>query len=207
MRDRYTLPILLLVFVVLAAGIVTAGCLLYRSQRDSCRTVAEHKLAAVADLKVSELSRWRQERLADANTFYKNDAFSALVRRCIERPHDLPLQKELHSWLSRVQASDCYDRVALFDAAGNKLMMVSGPEEPLSTLTHQKAREVLRSGQLTFSDFYPNQYTKTVYLRLFVPILDGQTGGRPFGVLMLRIDPKAYVYPFLQRCGSRCDGV
>ena len=207
MKDRFTLPVLLLVFVVLAAGIVVAGCLLYRSQRDSCRTEAEHKLAAVADLKVSELSGWRHERLADANTFYKNDAFSALVRRCIERPHDLPLQKELHSWLSRVQASDCYDRVALFDAAGNKLMMVSGPEEPLSTLTHQKAREVLRSGQLTFSDFYPNQYTKTVYLRLFVPILDGQTGGRPFGVLMLRIDPKAYVYPFLQRCGSRCDGV
>ena len=54
MKDRYTLPVLLLVFVVLAAGIVAAGCLLYRSQRDSCRTEAEHKLAAVADLKVSE---------------------------------------------------------------------------------------------------------------------------------------------------------
>ena len=51
MKDRFTLPVLLLVFVVLAAGIVVAGCVLYRSQRDSCRTEAEHKLAAVADLK------------------------------------------------------------------------------------------------------------------------------------------------------------
>ena len=199
MKDRYTLPVLLLVFVVLAAGIVAAGCLLYRSQQDSCRTKAEHKLAAVADLKVSELSAWRKERLADANVFYKNNAFSALVRRWIERPQDLPLQEELRTWIGHFQASDRYDRVALFDAAGNKWMMVSDTEEPLSSLTLQKAREALRSGQLTFADFYPNEYTQKVYLRLFVPILDGQAGGRPLGVLMLRIDPKVYLYPFIQR--------
>ena len=91
MKDRYTLPVLLLVFVVLAAGIVAAGGLLYRSQRDSCQTEAGHKLAAVADLKVSELSMWRKKCLADADVFYKNNAFSALVRRCIERPQDLPV--------------------------------------------------------------------------------------------------------------------
>jgi len=52
MKGRYTLPLFLLVFLILAAGIVAAGCLLYRSQRNSCRTEAEHKLAAIADLKV-----------------------------------------------------------------------------------------------------------------------------------------------------------
>jgi len=147
MKNRFTLPVLLLVFVVLAAGVVAAGCLLYRSQRDSCRTEAEHKLVAVADLKVSELSVWRNERLADAKVFYKNNAFSALVRRCIERPQDLPLQEELRTWIGQFQASESYDRVALFDAAGNKWMMVSKTGEPLSTLTHQKAREALRSGK------------------------------------------------------------
>jgi hypothetical protein len=56
MKHRYTLPLLLLVFVILAVGIVAAGGLLYRSQRNSCRTEAERKLVAIADLKVSELS-------------------------------------------------------------------------------------------------------------------------------------------------------
>jgi len=68
MKDRYTLPILLLVFVVLAAGIVAAGCLLYRSQREGCRTEAEHNLAAIADLKVRNIVDWREERLGDAQT-------------------------------------------------------------------------------------------------------------------------------------------
>ena len=78
-------------------------------------------------------------------------------------------------------------------------MSVPDTREPHSTVTLQKAREAMRSGQLTFADFYPDEYTKKVYLRLFVPILDGPSGERPLGVLMLRIDPEVYLYPFLQR--------
>jgi two-component system, cell cycle sensor histidine kinase and response regulator CckA len=198
-KGRYTLPILILVFVVLAAGIVAAGCLFYRSQQDRYQTEVEHRLSAVADLKTSELSRWRNERLADASVFYKNSAFSTLVRRCIERPQDLPLQEELRTWIGHFQVSEQYDRIVLLDATGNKWMSVPDTKESLSSDTIQKAREALRSGQLTFEDFLRNEYTKKIYLRQFVPILDGQAGGRPLGVLMLRIDPSIYLYPFIQR--------
>ena len=44
MKGKYTRPGLVLVFVVLATGVVAAGCLLYRSQRDSCRTEADTNL-------------------------------------------------------------------------------------------------------------------------------------------------------------------
>ncbi|MCX7425225.1 MAG: PAS domain S-box protein [Planctomycetia bacterium] len=199
MKDRYTKPVLLLVFVALAAGIVAAGGLLYRSQRDSCQTEAEHELAAVADLKVSEILMWRKDCSEEASIFYKNSAFSALVRRSIKRPQDLPVQEELRTWIGHFQVSEHYDRIALLDAAGNTWMSVPGAEEPLSSVTTEKAREAMRSGQLTFEDFRRNEYSKKVYIRLFVPILDGPSGGRPLGVLMLRIDPEVYLYPFIQR--------
>ncbi len=199
MKERFSLTVLVLFFVVLAAGIVATGCLFYRSQRDSCRTEAEHRLAAVADLKVNELSVWRNERLADANIFYKNNAFSALVRRCIERPQDLSGQEELRTWISHFEMTDHYDRVSLLDETGNKWMMTSDTEEPISSVTTQKACEALQSGQPTFADFYRNEYTQKICLCLFVPILDEQVGGRPLAVLMLRIDPKVYLYPFIQR--------
>ncbi len=199
MKNRYTVPILLLVFVSLAAGIVAAGGLLYRSQQDTCRTEAERALAAVANLKVSDLSMWRSERLADAHVFYKNRAFSALVRRCIERPKDWPLQEELRTWIGHFQVSEHYDRVALFDAAGKRWMSVPDAKERLSSVTTERVCEVLRLGQLTFEDFHRNEDAGKIYLRLFVPIRDGQAGSRPLGVLMLRIDPRRYLYPFLQR--------
>ncbi len=199
MKERHTLPVLLLVFVVLAAGIVAAGCLLYRSQRDSCRTEAEHKLTAIANLKVSELSLWRKDCLEEAGMFYQNSAFSALVRRCIEQPQDLPLQEELRTWIGHFQATEKYNQVTLLDATCNEWMSVPDTKEPHSTLTLQKAREAMHSGQVTFADFYPDESTQKVYLRLFVPILDGPSGGRPLGVLRLRIDPEVYLYPFIQR--------
>ena len=198
MKARYTLPVLLLVFAILATGIVAAGCLLYRSQRDSCRTETEHKLAAVADLKVSELSRWRQEHVADAGVFYKNSAFATLVRQCIERPQDSLLQEELRVWIGHFQVSEQYDRVALLDAVGNKWMSFPDMNEPLSSATTEKAREVLRSGQLTFEDFRRNECTRKVYLRQFVPIFNGQASGQPLGVLVFRIDPNVYLYPSIQ---------
>jgi PAS domain S-box-containing protein len=205
MRDRSALSFLVLVFIILAAGIVAAGCLFYRHQQNLYQAGVERKLAAVADLKVGDLSMWRKERLGDANVFYKNNAFSALVRRSLDRPQDLPLQEELRSWISRVQASYCYDRVALLDVAGNKLITVSDTGEPLSALTHQKAREALHSGKPIFEDFRQNEHAQKVYLRLFVPILDGQAGGRPLGVLMLRMDPSVYLYPFIQRWPTLSD--
>jgi PAS domain S-box-containing protein len=198
-KNRYIVPILFLVFVSLAAGIVATGCLLYRSQYESCRTEAERNLAAVADLKVNDLSMWRNERLADANVFYKNKAFSALVRRCLERPRDLPLQEELRTWIGHFQVNEHYDRIALFAATGNTWMVVSDTGEPLSAATHRRVRDALQSREVTFTDFDRNDHTKKVFLRLFVPILDGQAGSRPLGVLMLRIDPKVYLFPFLQR--------
>ena len=71
-------------------------------------------------------------------------------------------------------------------------------KKPPSSVTYQTVREALHSGQLTFTDFYRSERTQTIGLRLFVPILDEQAGGRPLGVLMLRIDPSVYLYPFIQ---------
>ena len=199
MKYRYTLPILLLVFVLLAAGIVAAGCLLYRSQQESCRAEAEHDLTAIADLKVGDISTWRKERLGDASVFFENRAFSALTRRCIERPQDLLLQGELRSWIGRVQASYHYDRITLFDVTGNKWISVPEAKEPLSSITIEKARESLQSGKAPFEDFYWDKHAQRSYLRLFTPILDAQAGGRPIGMLMLRIDPELYLYPLITR--------
>ncbi|MHB8902758.1 MAG: PAS domain S-box protein, partial [Thermoguttaceae bacterium] len=199
MKDRLTLPTLLLIFVILAAGIVTAGCFYYRSQQDRYRTEVEHNLAAVADLKVGELSAWRTERLADAGVFFGNTAFSDLVRRCIERPQELFSQEELRSWLSRVQTSYRYDRVALLDATGNERILVPDTKEPICAVVKKELPEALRAGQPVFVDFHRHEHSQKIGLGLLVPLLDTKDGGQPMGAVVLEIDPNTYLYPFIQR--------
>jgi len=189
---------LLFVAVLLTLSIVAAGGLLYRNLRITCRTEAGHQLLAINASKRQEISEWKKERLADADVLYKNKAFSTLAKQCFERSDDAPLQEQLQDWLTHIQTSYQYDRVALFDSEGNPWMMASGTKEPLSPATLRIVRETMLSGQPTLADFYPNEQTKKPYLRLLVPILDPVTMDRSIGVLMMRIDPKVYLYPLLQ---------
>ena len=154
MNKTYALSISFLALVLLFAGIVAAGGFYYRSQLATCRSDAQAVISTIADLKVDELSLWRKERLADASTLYKNAAFSSLVRWCFERPDDPLLQKELRSWIGNIQASYQYDRIALYNGAGDKWTWFTNAKEPISSVTIQKAHEAERSGQMIFADFY-----------------------------------------------------
>jgi PAS domain S-box-containing protein len=189
----------LLVFVLLAAGIVIAGFLYYRNYERRHRTEVEHQLSAIADLKVDEIANWRKERLGDAKLFYNNSNFSGLVRRCLERPGDKEAEDRLRTWLQHIQKGYRYDRVLLLDARGKERMSVPEARRPLSNHLILRAAEVLHTKQLAFEDFYRNEHDGRVYLAVLIPILDEQGSIPATGTLVLRIDPEQSFYAFLNR--------
>jgi PAS domain S-box-containing protein len=190
---------LVLIFVLLVAGIVTAGLLYYRHYERQFRAAAERQLTAIAKLKVDGMVQYRKERLEDASIFFNNTAFSGLVRRFLERPEDADAQRQIQEWTAKFKATDQYDLVRLLDAQGvNRLSSPAGAP-PVSSAVSQRIPEILRAGQVTFQDFHRNEHDKRVYLDILVPIFDGQDASRPLGVFYLRIDPEKYLYPFIQR--------
>jgi PAS domain S-box-containing protein len=188
-----------LIFVCLAIGIVAAGYLYYRNYEKRYRSEVERQLSAVADLKVGELVQWRKERLADGAVFFKNGSFSGFVRRFFEMPEDAQAQQQIQAWVEKCQTLNQYDHVRLLDAQGVTRMSVPAGRSEMSATVAQRLPEVLRTGQVTFQDFYRNEHDQRVYLAVLVPILDESDASPPLGVLVLRIDPETYVYPFIQR--------
>ena len=188
----------ILVFVVLVAVIVTAGHRYYRNYERQFRAEAGRQLSAVAELKMDELEQYRKERLWDASTLFKNDAFSGLVRRFLEHPEDAEAQQQIQTWAAKYLATAQYDLVCLFDAQGVVRLSVPA-ESPISSFVSQRVPEVLRSGQVTFLDFHRNELDRQIYLTLLVPILDELDANRPLGAFALRIDPETYLYPFIKR--------
>jgi len=190
----------LLVFVLLATGIVLAGFLYFRNYEIRHRIEAEQQLSAIAELKADGIVNWRKERLGDAALFYKNLNFSGLVRRYLQGPPaDVEAGNRLRTWLRHVQKGYTYDRVFLIDADGRERM--SAPEElrPISRHLIRRAAGVLHTKQVVFEDFYRNEYDERAYLAVLIPILDEQGNGRALGTLVFRIDPEQYFYPFLNR--------
>ena len=188
----------ILILVLLAVGIVVGGSTYYRSFKRNFRIEVENRLGAIAELKVNELARYRQERLGDGAVFYRNAEFSALVRRHFEHPQDLDARDQLRTWLGHVQTASQYDRVLLLDPQFSKKMIVpEGPERSTSFVS-PIATEGLRSGKIVFEDFYWNEENRRIYLKVLVPILDEAHDDQIIGILVLRIDPETYLYPFIK---------
>ncbi len=191
--------VFLLVFGALAAGIVFAGYLTYRHHERRFRDEVQLQLSSVADLKASELAHWRRERMEDGAFFFQNTAFAALVRRAFGQPADLDALRELRGWLDRVRRNSQFDLIALLDAQGAERPAASGQPEPLACHLTQDAVVVLRSGQVTLQDIHRDAPGGPVRLAVLVPIFDESPANLPLGVLVLRIDPTTYLFPFIRR--------
>jgi PAS domain S-box-containing protein len=191
--------VFLLIFVLLATGIVIAGWFYYRNVARRFRAEVECQLSAIADLKVGELVQYRKERLADGSTLFQNAAISALVRRFLEKPEDADAQREIQGWLGKYQSHFQYDELRLLDTQGVSRLSLPANPPAVSSAVGKGISNALQSGQVTLQDFYRCEQCAQVHLGVLVPILDEQAGNRPLGVFLLRIAPATYLYPFIQR--------
>jgi signal transduction histidine kinase/DNA-binding response OmpR family regulator len=197
--ERRAAYILILIFVLLAAGIVTAGSLYYRDYQEHYRARVESQISAIANLKVGELVQFRKERLGDAAILHRNVSFSALIRRFLENPRDADAQRQIQVWIGKYRAHYQYDRVFLLDTRGVERMSAPTGPEPVADIVSRRTSEILRSGLVTIQDFYRNEHNQRIHLAVLVPIFDEPNGSRPLGVLVLRTEPRDYLYPFISR--------
>jgi PAS domain S-box-containing protein len=185
-----------LLFLLLAMGIIATGYIYYRNFEQDYRAEAEHRLLAIAKLKANELGQWRKERLADADVFFENSLFESLVRQFFEKPSDEDSRRQLRQWLGSCLSRENYSEIRLLDTQGVLRLSVPAGLKPAASITKNTVSEALRSGKIAIQNVRRDEYDSSTYLNVFVPIMDKR---EPLGVLALRIDPKVYLYPFIKR--------
>jgi PAS domain S-box-containing protein len=196
-KGRFDPSFLILLFVLMSAGIIMAGYFYYSDYKTHLRAEAEKQLSSIGNLKANELMYWREDCLGDGRLFYKNAAFTAMVRKYFDDPNDQDTQKQLRTWLSSFQAAHQYDGVFLLDNQYHKKIIAPDvPERPVSYVSQQSS-DILQSGEIAFEDFYENRENSRIYLKALVPILN-ESNNRIIGVVALRIDPTKALYPLLE---------
>jgi PAS domain S-box-containing protein len=195
--DTGPVYVLFMIFLLLVAGIVAAGYLYLRHYEKEYRIGVEQQLSSVAKLKVSDLEQYRKERLEDASLLYKNDHFSDMVRHFLSNPDDAAGRRQVHGWLKKLQTHYQFDQVRLLDAGGITRLSEPAGLRPVSAAISQRVSDVMRTREVAFQDFHVNEHDHRPYLSLLVPILDTNGDKRAIGVVILRIDPETYLYPFI----------
>ncbi len=202
-KEKRTFAIYVFIFLLLVAGIIISGYLSYRNFERDFRHQAENQISAIAELKTNELVNWRKERLDDAQAFYNNSVFSGLVKRYFENPADVEVQKQIISRLEYYHSYAGYEEICLLDVKGSRRIVVPDRLEELEQPDIQlieNASASLQSGEIKFLDFYRNKNSGgRIRISILVPIFADQDGIRPLGVLVLNIDPEAYLYPYINR--------
>lgn len=194
-----TVLLFILSFALLSAGIITVGNFYYRNYEKRFVVQMEHQLSSIAELKVGELVRYRDDRFEDGSIFFKNPSFAALVQRFFEQPSDADTRRQILDWIGKYAATDDYNQVRLLDAQGITRLSLPSGLQPAPSIMVRTAAQVIQSGQMAIEDFYWDESDNRAYLAVMVPVLDGPKTNRPIGVLVLRINPEAYLYPFIKR--------
>ncbi len=196
---------LIVVFVFLVAGIVSAGFFYHHKDEKQRLEEVRSQLSAIADLKLGEITLWRSERLIDAGFYYNNRAFAEIVKSYLITPPNRRADHDLNIWLVGVKRNRNYDGIFLFDTHDRELLSLPGHAGTLSSHVAKAARESLTSGRITFSDFYRLETSGKIHLNIMIPIYDPSRKGQKLAVLAFRIDPEQYLYPFIKRWPMKSD--
>lgn len=189
----------ILIFILMALGVILAGYLNYRSYERQLIATMQEQLSSIAELKVGELAQWRKERLGDGAILFKNATFSNLARRYLETPEDTDAQRQLQAWLGKYITAYGYSWVSLFDTQGIRRMSAHEAGQPVDLSISGNITAILRGGQVVIEDFHRDGFNGHIHLSLMVPIFDSAGDNRPLGVIALTIDPKSYLYSFIRK--------
>lgn len=193
------IPLLILLGVVVLVSL--GGWLVAHRETESARREAERQLSAVADLKVSQIVEWRAERMADAAVISRNPFNATRVKAFLSRNDPRDRGDDIRAWMDSIRHENSVLDVLLVDSGGS-VRLTAGPS-PADIGRHARGQlaDVVRTGKTVLSDLHVAAGIAVPHLDLCIPLsgsASGAGGKDPFGAMLVRIDPNAFLFPLVK---------
>ncbi len=173
----------------------------YRQQMASARAEITAELAAIAELKVHELTSWRQERRADGQFLHQDPLLARQVQQFLRDPqaleHRAPLVRFLQTWCRQ----GAYEGLALTDPQGRVLLAEGHCLDAAEVCLQSNLAQARQRREVVFADLHRSSPTGSIHLAVLVPILQPESlppTADCLAVLVLHMDPGRFLYPLLQ---------
>jgi signal transduction histidine kinase len=198
-RWRRRVPFgLFLLFAVLAAGMGAAGYLYHQHGTRQFEEAARRQLVAIADLKVTQIARWRAERIGDGEILRANPELTRAIRRLVDGPPQAELPRELAVWLALFTRHYDYENLMLLDRQGRPRFSLERQIRPLDPPCAAAAEEAMRTTRVSLSDLYRTGAPARNHLCAAFPVMPPGGGAAPLGTILAQIDPHRFFYPLLE---------
>jgi PAS domain S-box-containing protein len=194
--QRHSPALLVLLFLLVTSVTAAIAYISYAGYESQFRAEAGNQLSSIANLKVSGLQEWRDERIMYAELIKGNLAFSGLVKIYLDDPEQEQAAGILRDWLDRLHKNNQYSQIALINKTG--IVKMSSPDLPKAEEKHLAAdvASIPFAGNIILLDFHRHA-DGTIRLCTLVPIYDDHLQTQLLGILVMEIDPAVYLYPYL----------
>lgn len=189
---------LLLIFSLLAAGILNLGYFFYQYQVTLSQNITAGELNAIADLKVKQITTWRQDRMNDAQLIVNDPLFASQVDNWFHGESPPGQREKISKFLSDLNQGS-YVAVALFDAQRNLRLSIFEIEPERLPLIKKFAGDAMRTEKVILSDLYRLPQSKEISMSLAIPIkLRREDKEIVLGAVVYEINPHYFLYPLIQ---------
>ncbi len=183
-------------FTLIALMLVASGYWYYRQTTRTIRIQEYSSLKAIADLKVSQIIRWRNERIGDARLNSAAPLLRSAVIQWLKTPGDGSLKAGIKAHLQLLKESYGYENVFLASTNGSVLLTLNPVLTNLEIETKRLITKTVSARSVVFDDFFRCSLCNQVHLDVAAPIFN--QAEEPAAVLILRTDPLEYLYPLIQ---------
>jgi PAS domain-containing protein len=187
---------LLLGFCAAAAVLVSAGAAYHAHHRETLRADAERLLLATAQIKLSQLNAWREERLTDALLLTDSPIIASYAADLAAGRGGAKAAEMLERRLSSYIKHKRYHYAALADRDGAILAYTGARPEVDCPQLRELTGEALASGGPVMGEFQLSHEKDLPHLDIVQAVSRGPAGRELF--LLLRVHPGDFMYPLLK---------
>lgn len=196
----------ILVFALFTLVIGMTGMTVFQRYEEDIKSRQLHELGSIADAKIKDVERWIQERQGDAQSIAEGPFFLEEAEQWLARggPPDRARSKLLErmALLQQAYSAQGYTEITLFDSNAAPRLSTDGDLHAVHGIDQQNLLESMRRKQIVFSDIHLTGQgdTEDVEVELMAPLVVGSGDERHvIGAILLRIDPRRFLFPFIQQ--------
>jgi PAS domain S-box-containing protein len=182
--------------VAISGVMILLGYIYLINQIRGIREVTDNQLTSIAQLKISEISHWREERMSDLWVTLESPMFRESVVELAANPNKAALREDLTTRLESLITHANYWNSYLVYPDGTILISAKPPAARMEEAAVLNIHTAVESERAFFSDFFHSELDGRVYLDLIGPVKN--ENGQVTAVLLLRVDPEQYLYPLIQ---------
>lgn len=194
--SRHERRALLVGIVLLAVVFILVGISGIRHSRDSYRDAAGRQMQSIAQLKVSQLENWLDERLSDSRLAGSSMLFGELLSIWQDNG-DPAVRERLIRRLEDFRTAYHYLAVLICDDNGNILLQAGSQHHDMGAVLEDAAHRAIASGKTVMTDLFPmhNPLPAHAHLDFVTPIRP--VSGQHTTAVVLRANVEDSIYSSL----------